>query len=87
MNNLTKVNELLLQNLHIKGIDYPSALIMLLFTSGTFFIAISILFPSMNLAIIFFAQILIIFITMTNFSTKITSFYSKLVIFLKRKLK
>ena len=86
MNKLVKENESKIQNIHVKAIDYPSSLIMLLFTSGTFFISMSILFPHVTFLAVVFSEIIIIFVTVTNFSNKIVDLYSRLVIFLKSKI-
>ena len=84
--NLTNKNEADLENLHIKVIDYPSSLVFLLFISGTFFVSISMFFPCIKFPMILASEIIILFLTCTNFSSRVVGYYAKFVIFLKKNL-
>ncbi len=86
MKKLKSENDQELENIPIKAIDYASSLVMLLFISGTFFISVSMVLPSISLFGIACVEILIISMTITNFSNKILIGYSKLVTSLKKKV-
>ena len=87
MKKLTSKNEAELENLHVKVIDYPSSLILLFFLSGTFFISVSMIFPYIKLPMIIVCEVIILFVTSTNFSSKIVDYYARLIIGLKKEIK
>lgn len=83
MNELTKENEEKIATLHIKAIDYPSSLIMLLFTSGAFFVVISVLFQNLSIPVILLLEVFIMIITATNSADKVTRLYANVLSFFR----
>jgi len=83
MNNLTKINQQALDAIPLKAMDYTTCFILFLFTSGAFFVVISILFQNIQLPLIILIEILLSIITATNSANKLTTIYAKIVSFLK----
>ena len=83
MTNRVQLNERDIKSLSQRALDYPSALIMFLFTSGAFFILISILLrnpePFPCALTIISVEILLVITTATNSAANFTAVYAKII--------
>ena len=90
MTNLEKENSQSLKNISLNKINHPTAFLMFLFTSGIFFIFMSVLFKyiciKISIIIIILVEIFLIFITATDSSNEIFKIYAKFIKWLKSKL-
>lgn len=83
MKRSAEANQKELEFVAKKRLDYPSSLIMLLFTSGVFFILSSIFFPNINWAVIVLVEVLLVMITASGFATEVIQIYAKCINLMK----